>query len=103
MDLNTLIKLDVRLKTPRSNLGVLYSESKLYVMGGFTGKEVVNNFELFDKNSKSWAELPRMPYKKRDFCAVMGLNKNIFVIGGSDEREYIVFNNKKSKQDSRNV
>lgn len=29
-----------------------------------------------------------MPYKKKEFCAIIGMNNNIYVIGGSDDKEY---------------
>lgn len=84
---NSLKKLDFKLKTPRSNFGSVYINSKLYIAGGFNGKEVVNNFEYFDKKLKTWNDLAKMPYKKKDFCLVIGLNKNIYVLGGLDEKE----------------
>ena len=79
------------MKSPRSNFGSTFLNSKLYIAGGFNGKEVVNNFEYYHKKHKKWKELIKMPYKKKDFCLVtdLGITKNIYVIGGIDDKEYV--------------
>ncbi len=80
-------KLYFKLKSPRSNFGSEYIDSGLFIAGGFNGKEIVNNFEVFDKKLKTWSDLNKMPYKKKDFSFVAGTDKNIYAIGGTDDKE----------------
>ena len=87
---DTIKKLDFKLKTPRSNFCSTFANSKLHIIGGYNGKEIVNQFEYFDNKQKKWIDLTKMPYKKKDFCVVSGIfNKNLYVIGGIDNNEYI--------------
>ena len=80
-------QLDVKLKTPRSNFGSIYLQSKLYICGGFNGKENLNSFEVFEKENKCWIDLPKMLSRRKEFSMVLGINKNIYVLGGSDDKE----------------
>jgi hypothetical protein len=80
-------KLDIKMKHPRINFGVVYVNSKLYVAGGFNGREVLNNVEFFDQRNKMWIDLPKMLFKRREFCMVFGLDNFLYSIGGSDEKE----------------
>jgi hypothetical protein len=80
-------ELDFRLKYPRSNFGSVYVNYTIYVCGGYNGKEVLNNFEYFDKKNKRWIDLPKMPTKRREFSLIYGPNNCIYAIGGSDDKE----------------
>lgn len=86
-DEQNLVRLDFKLKIPRSNFGAVYFQYKLYVAGGYNGRDALNNFEYFDKKSKKWIDLPRMFHKKKEFSMILGPDNNIYSLGGSDERE----------------
>lgn len=85
-DLN-FVRLDFKLKIPRSNFGAVYLDYKLYIAGGYNGRDALNNFEYFDKKLKKWIDLPKLLGKKKEFGFILGADKNIYCIGGSDERE----------------
>jgi hypothetical protein len=80
-------ELDFRLKYPRSNFGAVYVNYTIYVCGGFNGKEVLNNFEYFDKKNKKWIDMPKMPTRRREFSLIYGPDNSIYAIGGYDEKE----------------
>ena len=86
-DDQNLVRLDFKLKFPRCNFGAVYFEYKLYVAGGYNGRETINNFEYFDKKSKKWVELQKMNNKKKEFSMILCSDNNIYCVGGSDERE----------------
>lgn len=83
----TIKRLEIKMKFPRINFGVVYVNNKLYVAGGSTGKDVLNNFEYFEKRSRIWCDLPKMQNKRREFGMIIGPDNCIYVIGGSDEKE----------------
>jgi influenza virus NS1A-binding protein len=82
-------ELDFKLKYARSNFGAVYVNYTIYVCGGFNGKEVLNNFEYFDKKTKRWIDLPKMTTRRREFSLIYGPDNCIYAMGGSDEKEYI--------------
>jgi hypothetical protein len=83
----TIKRLEIKMKFPRINFGVVYVNNKLYVAGGSNGKDVLNNFEYFEKRSRIWCDLPKMQNKRREFGMIIGPDNCIYVIGGSDEKE----------------
>lgn len=87
-DDQSIVRLDFKLKIPRSNFGAVYNDLKLFVAGGYNGRDALNNFEYFDKRSKKWVDLPKMINKKKEFSMIMGSDNKIYCLGGSDEREY---------------
>ena len=86
---NNIKKLKNKLKTQRYSFGSAYINSCLFVLGGFNGKEVVNSNECFSKQTSKWEELQKMRVKKKEFSCVL-VDKNLFIIGGSDEKENIL-------------
>ena len=80
-------QLDIKMKSPRSNFGSIYHNSKLFICGGYNGKENINTFEVFEKESKCWADLPKMLTRRKEFSMVLGVNNNIYILGGSDDKE----------------
>jgi len=90
-DDQNIVRLDFKLKIPRSNFGALYLDYKLFVAGGYNGRDALNNFEYFDKKTKKWIDLPKMLNKKKEFSMILGPDKNIYCLGGSDEREYDLY------------
>lgn len=86
-DEQSIVRLDFKLKIPRSNFGAVYHEYKLFVAGGYNGRDALSNFEYFDKKSKKWIDLPKMFNKKKEFAMILGLANNVYCLGGSDERE----------------
>lgn len=93
-DDHSVVRLDFKLKIPRSNFGAVYHEYRLFVGGGYNGRDALNNFEYFDKKTKKWIDLPKMFNKKKEFSMILGSDNNIYCLGGSDEREYneVLFN-----------
>lgn len=83
----TIRKLEIKMKHPRTNFGVLYMNSKLCVAGGFNGRDVLNNVEFFDQRNKMWIDLPKMLFKRKEFAMVSGIDNCIYSLGGSDEKE----------------
>jgi hypothetical protein len=61
--------------------------NKLYVAGGSNGKDVLNNFEYFEKRNRIWCDLPKMQSRRREFGMIIGPDNCIYAIGGSDEKE----------------
>ena len=90
LDEMAIKKLDIKLKTPKSNFGSVYINSKLFVAGGYTGKETLNTLEFFDKKTKNWNELHKMNIKRKEFNMIVGPDNNFFALGGTDEREYFL-------------
>ena len=92
MDEMAIKKLDIKLKTPRSNFGAVYINSKLFVAGGYTIKEALNSFEYFDKKTKVWNDLQKMNFKRKEFNMIVGPDNSLYALGGTDEKEYILLN-----------
>jgi len=86
-DEQSIVRLDFKLKISRSNFGAVYHEYKLFVAGGYNGRDALSSFEYFDKKTKKWVDLPKMFNKKKEFSMILGPDNNIYCLGGSDERE----------------
>lgn len=83
----SLKRLEIKLKQAKISCGSIYWDGKLYVCGGFNGRDVLNNFEYFDKKKKLWVDLPKMLTRRKDFYAVLSPENVLFVIGGIDDKE----------------
>lgn len=76
-----------KLKSPRVLFGAVYSNSKLYVAGGFNGKDTLNTLEYYSKNSGKWEDLGKMRFKRKELCMELALDGCLYVMGGSDDKE----------------
>jgi influenza virus NS1A-binding protein len=87
---SSIIKLEIKLKQAKCEFSAVYSNAnKLYICGGFNGRDVLNNFEYFDFSNKRWIELPRMNIRRREFSIIIGVDNCIYAIGGSDDKEIV--------------
>lgn len=82
-----LSRLSIKLKQSILNFGAVYINSKLYISGGSNGRESLSNFGYFDKMNKTWVEMPRMLYKRKEFSLIVGPDSCIYAIGGADDKE----------------
>ena len=57
--------------------------NKIYVIGGFTGEDILNSVEVFDIETQEWAFGPSMSTPRSGVKAVVYRQK-IFVLGGFD-------------------
>ena len=77
------------MPTARYSLEGYLDGTKLYLVGGRSGKSACPALECFDIEAKTWESLPPFPHNKT-FYGVVGHNKNIFVIGGIDPKKGII-------------
>ena len=71
------------MPTSKEVFGATAIGKKIYVCGGYIGKEDSNLMEVFDCEHNTWSELAPMPSKRREH-GMTTLNGNIYVTGGYD-------------------
>ncbi|KOM25234.1 hypothetical protein LR48_Vigan62s001100 [Vigna angularis] len=62
---------------------------KLYALGGFDGKKMVQSIELFDPRLGAWIMGEPMIHP-RGYCAAVVVNESIYMLGGVRIGENIV-------------
>jgi hypothetical protein len=83
------------MNTPRSNLGVVAVDGKIYAIGGYESVDVhdgtilsfVDTNECYDPTADTWATLKPMPTPRGNFIIVTCQGK-IYCIGGADGTIY---------------
>ncbi len=69
------------MPTPRGASGVATLGGRIYVAGGLTATDSIDNFEAFDPASNTWSILPPMP-TARDHLTAQALNGKFYAIAG---------------------
>ena len=69
------------MPTPRGASGVAALGGRIYVAGGLTAADSVNNFEAFDPAGNAWAILPPMP-TARDHLTAQATGSKFYAIAG---------------------
>src|SRR3989338_694596 len=69
------------MPTPRGASGVAALDGRIYVAGGLTASDSVNNFEAFDPAANSWVVLPSMP-TARDHLTAQAVGGKFYAIAG---------------------
>lgn len=67
--------------TPRTEVGVVNLNEKIYVIGGFTPDGIAEKVEVYDPASGEWSEAAPLP-RALHHVAVVAVNGKIYVIGG---------------------
>ena len=76
------------MTTPRYMFGATAIGKKIYVSGGWTGREYLNLLEVFDIENNIWTELAPLPHV-RDDHGMTSLNGDIYVAGGRYEGDAV--------------
>ena len=69
------------MPTPRYAAQAFYRNSKVYVLGGRSGKIPVDAFEVFDFDSRVWSSYPNIP-SKRVFSCYAITDHHLLSLGG---------------------
>lgn len=69
------------MPTPRGASGVAALDGRIYVAGGLTATDSVNNFEAYDPAANSWTILPPMP-TARDHLTAQAVGGKFYAIAG---------------------
>lgn len=72
------------LPEPRSAYSLAVFEGRLYLFGGWDGKEYRSEVFRFDPNANSWELLTLMPTERAFSCAAISPEGEVFVIGGQN-------------------
>ena len=64
------------------------SDGKIYVIGGFNGKQCMKLSERYNLDTNKWEEIAQMHYPRRSLCAVT-LGDYIYAIGGYNGEKYL--------------
>lgn len=72
------------LPEPRSAYSLAVFEGRLYLFGGWDGKEYRSEVFRFDPNANSWDLLTSMPTERAFSCAAISPEGEVFVIGGQN-------------------
>lgn len=72
-------ELKENMPTPRSSLGVITVNNKIYAIGGIDSNKV----EVFDPINNSWTTKSNMPVSRGSF-GIATVNGKIYIIGGGD-------------------
>ena len=78
-------KMLTRLRQPRCGHGMELYDQKLFILGGYDGKEITNSVVQYDLIKNECKEMPPLPYAVRDMATVLWRN-NVLVLGGEDAR-----------------
>ena len=71
------------MRIVRSDACSVAFNEKIYVIGGFTGQEILDSVEVYDTDSKEWTFGPRLNRFRSGVKAIVHQNK-IWVMGGFD-------------------
>lgn len=72
------------LPEPRSAYSLAVFEGRIYLFGGWDGKEYRSEVFRFDPNANSWEVLTSMPTQRAFSCAAVSPEGEVFVIGGQN-------------------
>jgi len=84
------VKSEGRLPAPRKSSSIAYCGDRLWVFGGNTGKDLVNDLWSFDLKSKTWHHIQPardspVPSVRDRHCVVSNLKaRKLILFGGSD-------------------
>jgi len=67
--------------TPRTEVGVVHLNEKIYVIGGFSPEGIAEKVEVYDPAAQEWSEAAPLPRALHHVAAVT-VNGRIYVIGG---------------------
>jgi len=81
----------ISLPKPLSAYALTVFEGRIYIFGGWDGKQVVNDAYVFDYHNNTWTNLPPMP-TARSFAGAVVVGGKIYVIGGWDGQEGLTTN-----------
>lgn len=70
-----------RMPTPRCAAAAVCLGGRIYVVGGFCGREHLNSMDRFDPRSRRWEHMPEMS-ERRGYVAAAGDGDSLFTIGG---------------------
>lgn len=74
------------LPSKRFNPGIALINDKIYIVGGFSGDDVLTNVDIFDPVKGVWSKATSLP-KKNVAMGSTTLNNKIYIIGGTDGSE----------------
>ncbi|OCT90362.1 actin-binding protein IPP isoform X2 [Xenopus laevis] len=70
------------MRVPKVNHGFVAHAQRLYALGGWDGREIINYAEYYSVPENCWKSLPNLPLRLHDFgCAQ--LKGKLYLIGGS--------------------
>lgn len=72
------------LPAPRSAYGMAVLEGKLYLFGGWDGKEYQNSLFIYDPTENRWTSGTKMPYSA-GYLAAVSSNGKIMLLGGTGD------------------
>ncbi|MBM3812277.1 MAG: hypothetical protein FJW20_11670 [Acidimicrobiia bacterium] len=78
-----------RMNVPRGASGVAAIGDKIYVAGGLAASGSVAAFEVFDTQTRQWAQLPNMP-TARDHLTAQAIGGKFYALLGRAGREFTV-------------
>ena len=76
-------KMLTRLRRPRSGHGMELYDQKLFILGGYDGKEITNSVVQYDLIKNECKEMPPLPYVVQEMATVLWRN-NVLVLSGRD-------------------
>jgi N-acetylneuraminic acid mutarotase len=81
----------VSLPKPISAYGLVVSEGRIYIFGGWDGNQIIDNSYVFEPEQNTWTEITPMP-SARSFPGVVAVGRKIYVIGGWDGQKAMTTN-----------
>ena len=79
------------LPKPLAAYGLAVSEGRIYIFGGWDGKDIVNTAYVYDPQETSWREITPMP-TARSYPGVVVVGRKIYVVGGWDGQKALTSN-----------
>ncbi|CAB3990542.1 kelch 18 [Paramuricea clavata] len=77
-------KILTRLPQPKSYHGMEMFDQKLFILGGYDGKNITASVVQYDLIKNECKEMPPLPYAVQEMATVLWRN-NVLVIGGLDQ------------------
>eukprot|EP00301_Raphidiophrys_heterophryoidea_P028105 c9985_g1_i1.p1 GENE.c9985_g1_i1~~c9985_g1_i1.p1 ORF type:complete len:614 (-),score=96.15 c9985_g1_i1:356-2197(-) len=81
-------KLLPEMSTSRNRCAATAANGKMYVLGGYNGRNCLSSCEAFDPQLHTWTKVTSMP-SKRDGCSAAAVDGKVYVIGGYYKQTFL--------------